>query len=216
MSQGIEGNIAGPRVDETAADARPSRGVLGTRARVLVLILVSQALMIWWVADSELARGIYLICYSLMMPTVLYLLLSRVLRRWLPFEDNELLLGYIVLTATLPIIGFGAMRFPIVGAGYLSYFAKNQPGWAQYVPALKSLPVLHDADAINGLYRGGVSVPWSAWIVPIAFWSAYLLALAGIWLCLHHPALECHSRLSDQLAAARDRACLLRAERGEL
>lgn len=140
--------------------------------------------MIWWVADSELARGIYLICYSLMMPTVLYLLLSRVLRRWLPFEDNELLLGYIVLTATLPIIGFGAMRFPIVGAGYLSYFAKNQPGWAQYLPALKSLPVLHDADAINGLYRGAASVPWSAWIVPIAFWSAYLLALAGIWLCL--------------------------------
>jgi hypothetical protein len=133
---------------------------------------------------NQYVRGIYLICYSLMMPTVLYLLLSRVLRRWLPFEDNELLLGYIVLTATLPIIGFGAMRFPIVGAGHLSHFSKNQHGWAQYVPALKSLPVLHDPDAINGLYRGGASVPWSAWIAPIAFWSAYLLALAGIWLCL--------------------------------
>ena len=184
MEQSIDGSIAGPKPDEIAADSARRRGILGGRARVLGLILVTQALIIWWVANSELGRGIYLICYSLMMPTVLYLLVVRVFRRWLPFEDNELLLGYIVLTATLPIIGFGAMRFPMVGAGFLSYFARNQVQWAQYVPALRSLPVLQDPEAISGLYRGGSAVPWGAWAVPIAFWSAYLLALSGIWLCL--------------------------------
>lgn len=74
--------------------------------------------MVWWVADSEIARSIYLICYSLMMPTALYLLFVRLLRRWLPFTREELLMGYIVLTATIPIIGFGGLRFLLPGRGF--------------------------------------------------------------------------------------------------
>jgi len=169
---------------ETTEVGKPRRGIFGSRARVLVLILVTQALMVLWVTDSEMARGIYLICYSLMMPTVLYLLIARVLRRWLPFDDKELLLGYIVLTATLPIIGCGGLRFIVVGNGFLTHFARNQAQWAQYVPFLKHLPVLHDPYAASGIYVGGNTVPWRAWIAPIAFWSTYLLALSGIWLCL--------------------------------
>lgn len=165
-------------------EAPEQRGVFGSRARVLALILITQSLIVLWVADSELARGIYLICYSLMMPTVLYLLMSRILRRWLPFDDKELLLAYIVLTATLPIIGFGGLRFIVEGNGFLLHFGKNQAQWAQYVPFLKSLPVLQDPDAASAMYRGGNHVPWAAWTVPIVFWSIYLLALSGIWLCL--------------------------------
>lgn len=172
------------RTQDAGAETTKPRGIFESRARVLALILMTQALIVWWVADSELARGIYLICYSLMMPTVLYLLIARILRRWLPFDDKELLLGYIVLTATLPIIGFGGLRFIVEGNGYLLHFAKTQAQWAQYVPFLKHLPVLQDIDAASGMYLGGQGVPWRAWIVPIAFWSTYLLALGGIWLCL--------------------------------
>jgi len=156
----------------------------GIRLRLLVLILATQAVMVWWVANSEIAVGIYLICYSLMMPTALYLLLVRLLRRWLPFEDRELLLGYIVLTATIPIIGFGGVRFLATGMGFLSYFAETQPQWVKYLPVLGQLPVLHDAAAARALYLGEAAVPWQAWAVPIAFWSAYLLLLSAIWLGL--------------------------------
>src|SRR4051812_20693553 len=98
----------------------PPRGwrIAGVRPRLVGLILVAQAVMVWWVADSEIARSVYLICYSLMMPTVLYLLLGRVLQRWLSLDRQELLLGYIVLTATIPIVGFGGLRFLAPGMGY--------------------------------------------------------------------------------------------------
>lgn len=166
----------------------PPKGRLlgGIRLRLLALILVTQALMVWWTSDSEIARGIYLICYSLMMPTALYILLARLLRRWLPFEDRELLLGYIVLTATLPIVGF-SLRFIITGAGYLVHFSETMPVWLPYAGLLEKLPhypLLHDLTAIHNLYLGNAPVPWSAWAWLIAFWSAYMLLMAGLWICL--------------------------------
>lgn len=156
----------------------------GLRFRVLALIFVSQALMIWWIADSEMARGIYLICYSIMMPTALYLIFTRLLRKWLPFEDHELILSYIVLTATIPILGFGGLRFLTTGMGYVPFAAETTPQWARYLPVVGKLPVLHNMDAIRALYRGGSGVPWQAWIVPIGFWSTYLLLTSAIWICL--------------------------------
>ncbi|MES2459156.1 MAG: DUF6785 family protein [Armatimonadota bacterium] len=156
----------------------------GVRLRVLVLLFVTQFLLITWIADSEIARNVYLIGYALMMPTVLYLLFVRLFSRWLPFDRKELMLVYIVLTATLPIMGFGGMRFLIPGMGFLSYFSETQPQWAKYVSQLVNFPILHDPAAIQALYRGGTAVPWQAWTVPILFWSTYLLLLAGIWLGL--------------------------------
>ena len=154
------------------------------RFRVWAMILVVQAVLLWWTADSEIARSVYLLCYSLMMPTVLYLLLGGALRRLLQLDTREWLFGYAVLTATLPIVGFGGLRFLLPGMGYLTYFAPTMPQLASYLPFLSSLPVLHDPAAIDGFYKGRTSVPWAAWALPIAFWSTYLLLLHGLWLGL--------------------------------
>ncbi|NLN75313.1 MAG: hypothetical protein GX139_03250 [Armatimonadetes bacterium] len=156
----------------------------GVRARVWVAILILQAAMIYWAVDSEVARGIFLVCYSIMMPTAMYLLLARAFRRWLPFRDYEIILIYIVLTATIPIIGFGGLRFVITGMGFLPFFSESMPQWSRYLPALKAFPVLQNLDAVQQLYKGGYSVPWRAWIVPIGFWSVYLMLLSVIWICL--------------------------------
>jgi len=158
--------------------------VAGIRPRLALLIVLTQVVMVWWVADSEIARSIYLICYSLMMPTALYLLFVRLLRRWLPFRREELLMGYIVLTSTIPIIGFGGLRFLMPGMGFFPYFSETQPQWSRYLPLLSRLPILHDAEAINALYRGQSGVPWQAWTVPILFWSLYLMLLTGTWIGL--------------------------------
>src|SRR5207302_1485995 len=115
---------------------RKERRIAGVRPRVAGLILATQAVMVCWVADSEIARSVYLICYSLMMPTVLFLLLARLLRRWLALEREELLLGYIVLTATIPIVGFGGLRFLLPGMGFLAYFSQIQAQWVRYGPQL--------------------------------------------------------------------------------
>lgn len=165
--------------EETASTG----SVVRVRFRVPALILLMQFLMISWVVDSEIARGVSVVVYSLMMPTVLYLLAARAWTRWL--TRQEILLGYIVLTATLPIVSFGGLRFVVGGMGYLAYFAETQPQWARYLGHLPTLPVLHDMQAIRAFYLGrAAAVPWSAWVGPIAFWSVYLLLLAGVWLGL--------------------------------
>lgn len=170
--------------DEAASEGASEPRAESLRLRVVFLVFLTQAALIWWVTDSEIARHVYLICYALMMPTVLYMTLARLLRRWLPLTRKEILLGYIALTATLPIVGFGGIRFLLPGMGYLSYYSESQPEWLRYLTHLSSLPVLHDPNAIRGLYRGGASVPWTAWTVPIAFWSVYLLLLVGVWVGL--------------------------------
>jgi len=173
------------RQSNVYSDPHPSAESRPPRFRTAVMILLVQAALIRWTTDSEIARDVYLICYALMMPTVLYLLAARVFRKWLPFDDRELLLGYIVLTATIPIVGFGGLRFIMEGVGYLAFFSQTQPLWEKYLPSVARLPVLHDPRAIRDFYTGGAaSVPWGAWAGPIAFWSAYLLFLSALWLCL--------------------------------
>lgn len=155
----------------------------GVRLRVLLLTLLVQAGFVWWIADSEIAQSVYLICYSLMMPTTLYLLCGGAIQRLFRLERREFLFSYVVLTCTLPIIGFGGLRFLILTMGWLPYFSATQPQWTPYLPALPPLPVLHDAEAIRALYKGG-PVPWRAWAVPIGFWSVVLLLLNGVWIGL--------------------------------
>ncbi len=167
----------------------PSRRATGDpgaeviRPRTLMLVVGAQALMIGWVSDSEITRSVYLVCYSLMMPTVLYLLAARLFARWLPFTRRELLLSYVVLTATIPIVGFGGLRFLLPGLGFLSAFSPTQPVWTSYLGMHARLPLLL-GPAASDLFRGGHGVPWHAWARPLLFWSAYLLLLAGTWLGL--------------------------------
>src|SRR2546423_620979 len=140
-----------PCADE-ASDVVPRAARI--RPRALLITFAAQAVLIAWTADSEIARGIYLICYALMMPTVIYLLAARLLQRWLRLDSRELLFTYVVLTSTLPIIGFGAMRYLLPGAGFLRYFSQTQPQWLGYLGHLSRIPLPGDAAAIRGFYRG--------------------------------------------------------------
>lgn len=151
------------------------------RLRLILLVALSQAVMIGWVTDSEIIRSVYLICYSLMMPTVVFLLAARGMqaRGWL--TRQETLLGYIALTASIPIIGFGGLRFLMPGMGFLRYFSETQPEWRPWLGSIVDLPLLHNTSAVEALYRGGSGVPWHAWILPILFWSGYLLLLTAAW-----------------------------------
>jgi len=153
----------------------------GPRARVLWLVLLLEIVFHAWIADSEIRRNVYLICYALMMPTVLLLVAGPLLRSMLGMRSGELLFAYSVLTATLPVAGFGAVRFLVPGMGYVPHAAESDAGLARFLPAWAGFPVLQDALPIRMLFRSG-SVDWSAWAPPIAFWSGYLLLLAAAWL----------------------------------
>jgi hypothetical protein len=164
---------------------RPVSGEPGfrPRARVLLLLLLLEAVFHAWVADSEIQRNVYLICYALMAPTALLLVAGPLLCRLLRLTRSELLFVYAVLTATLPIAGFGAVRFLIPGMGWVPHASASDSDVAKLTDAWKALPVLQDPTAIGNLYRSG-QVDWMAWKFPIGFWSAYLLMLAGAGLAI--------------------------------
>jgi len=151
------------------------------RARVLLLILLLEVVFQAWIADSEIRRNVYLICYALMLPTVLLLVAGPVLKAVLRLRGGELLFAYAVLTISLPVAGFGAVRFLVPGMGYVPHAAEADAGLAGFLPAWSGWPVLHDALPIRLLYRSGAP-DWSAWRPPIFFWSAYLGLLAAAWM----------------------------------
>lgn len=172
------------------------------RLRVLLLTAVLQAAFLWWVADSEILRSVYLICYALMMPTALLLAFSGLLRRLLGLTRAELLFVYVVLTVTLPIAGFGAVRFLVPGMGYLPYAAESDPSLAAYLPSWRDLPTISDPAGVRAIYQGGPFLP-RPWRAPLLFWSGYLLLFAAAWLgaaALFRRAWISHERLSFPIA----------------
>ncbi|MFM7320116.1 MAG: DUF6785 family protein [Armatimonadota bacterium] len=154
---------------------------LRPRARVLWLVLLLEVVFQAWIADSEIRRNVYLICYALMMPTVLLLVVGPLIRAAMGLRTGELLFVYAVLTTTLPVAGFGAVRFLVPGMGYVPHAAESDAGLARFLPSWAGFPVLHEALPIRLLYRSG-PVDWSSWTPPIAFWSGYLVLLAAAWL----------------------------------
>jgi len=163
----------------------PTGAVAGLvpRARVLLLILALEVALHAWVADSEIQRNVYLICYALMAPTALILVSGPLLCRLLRLTRSELLFVYAVLTATLPIAGFGALRFLVPGMGWVPHAGESDSDVARLSQAWAGLPVLQDPAAISALYRSG-PVDWTAWRLPVGFWSIYLLLLAGAGLAI--------------------------------
>ena len=60
------------------------------------------------------------------------------------------------------------------------YFATPENRWAEfYHPNLSSWLVPTDMDALRGFFEGaqGAPIPWSTWIVPLAWWSSLVGAL---------------------------------------
>ena len=154
--------------------------------------LAAEAALFWWVACSEISGDVYLICYSLLMPAVALLTavvaFNSALQRWLPvlaFRRSEVLTVYIMLISSLPVAGFGMMRFLIPSVVYPAYMAQKIGGrWEQLAQHLPSWLAPKNPTVITGFFEGSSRVPWGDWLVPIACWGALFLALITAQLAL--------------------------------
>ncbi|HHX41534.1 MAG TPA: hypothetical protein GX715_16350, partial [Armatimonadetes bacterium] len=120
------------------------------------------------------------------------LLGSRLLRRafpcWRELSGRELLLAFamMLVAAGLPTFGLAAYLFPAASAPV--YYATPENRYAEvllsYVPAWL---IPQDADAVRHFYLGlppGATIPWGAWVRPLAAWSALALAAYLVILSL--------------------------------
>jgi hypothetical protein len=185
-AQSIPAAPPGPESGRLSFSAADSRVTL----RSVLLGILVQAAVFAWVADSEIRQSVYLICYSLMMPAVValagMLALNVLLRQFAPravLTPREMAVVYIMLTCSLPIAGFGGLRFVLPTLG-LAFYRTTAENWTRFGAYLPDWIAPHGAGVWRGFFRGESAVPWEAWLLPLLFWCMFLLALAGAWLCL--------------------------------
>ena len=106
--------------------------------------------------------------------------LKLVHRPW-AFTRGELAVVYVMLiiASTIPTWGFSANLIPMLPAVY--YFATRENEWAELVhPHLHSWMLVDDDDAVTYFFQGlpeGASIPWGAWVVPLAAWLTFIVAI---------------------------------------
>ena len=159
--------------------------------RALLLGLVCEVLLFAWVARAEVSGSVYLISWTLLMPAVALLVAMvagnrAVARRWhvRPLSRAEMLCIYLMVSAALPIAGFGMIRFLLPNLGNTFFLSTPENKWAEVQAHLPAWMVpRHPEQAFEGFYRGYSTPPWGDWLLPIVVWSLYIGLLVGAGLC---------------------------------
>ena len=122
--------------------------------------------------------------------------LVRTLSRRLSFTRNEALTVYISCLFSSLVPGHGAENLivPVMIAPF--YYATQENKWLEFLqPAMKSWMTpaidpttgLLNQSVVSGWYEGlrpGTSIPWGAWLVPLAVWSLAIIAIYTMLACL--------------------------------
>jgi len=103
---------------------------------------------------------------------------TLIARRWLGLTRRELLVTYIVVSVSVPLIAHGTMLwFLSCSIGQRAY-AQVMPDWQsvffRYLP-----PWFAPTDplAIDGFFQGETSVPWALWRTPLIAWGLFFFSL---------------------------------------
>ena len=136
------------------------------------------------------AIGALLILVLLVNPLV------RAISKRLAFTRNEALTVYISCLFSSLVPGHGAENLivPVLIAPF--YYATRENKWLEFLqpamkpwmtPAIDPVTGAYNQTVVAGWYEGlrpGASIPWGAWLVPLAVWSAAILAIYLMLACL--------------------------------
>lgn len=107
------------------------------------------------------------------------------LKQGLRLRQGELILIYAVLASTTVIASSGGMHFLIPALTAPVYYASPVNNWQElfwsYIPKWFAP---QDKEAIRMFYTGGTSVPIIHWLLPMAVWSAFTVAIMLFTLSL--------------------------------
>jgi hypothetical protein len=178
----------------------PERGASGRHtpaperfslARTLLLALPAEALVIVWIAHSEIPARVFISSWSVSMPGILLLAGLLLLRRRLPRRAVEGWLGrrqvlgvYIAVSVSGVLTGYSAMQLMFPALGTVIWRADVANRWDRFHPFLPEWLVPHSPEVLKGLFTGNATVPWEAWRAPLIFWTVFLLSLYAAMLFL--------------------------------
>ena len=103
-------------------------------------------------------------------------------------NPRELLTIYImmIIACTIPTMGLTFYWLPMMPAAF--YYATPENKWAEILqPHIKGWLTPRDPLVLKYFYEGaprGTGVPWGAWIMPLFFWTLFLVALYFVMICM--------------------------------
>ncbi len=195
------GLVAGHRNKESVSRERLS-GRAGISLRAILIGLVLVAVVCFVVSYAELVLMSIQIGFLQMPPAVIgmfffLLLLNKAMqriRRAFGLSAGELMMIYCMMLAASMISSRGIMEKIIPLLVTPSYFANVANRWQElFYPHMKNWMVPFDPQSppphfnaqrfFEGL-RAGETIPWGAWIVPLAAWGVLVLLVIFAFLCL--------------------------------
>ncbi len=89
----------------------------------------------------------------------------------------------LIVVASIPYSGLVRYLFPLIPAPM--YFATPENEWKELLlPHLDDWLILKDKAAIESFYSGEQPVPWEAWTKPLIAWSAFVIVMYFVMMCI--------------------------------
>lgn len=189
---------AGAVPSHTSQEREAQRARLqGITPRAFVLGLVLIPIMCFWNEYTEIVAQatdlaamslIIAVVFALFVLVCINLFLKRFFPRW-AFTQAELMFIYLMQTVSIGISGIGMMQFLNTFTGNIFYYGTPENQWKEkFLPAVR--PWLLPDPAVVKPYYVGQSTFWTwehirGWSAPILVWSAYIVVLLWVMLCLN-------------------------------
>jgi hypothetical protein len=185
-----------------SVEVPPSRPSSPPLWRGLVIGIALVPVTCFVVAWAELVLITLQIGYLQMPPAVIGILLlllaiNAPLKKWaarIALSPQELMVAYSMMVVAAMISSRGLMQKLIPLLVSANYYATDGNNWqSKYFPFIKQWLVPFDVKGAKGQevavrfferLRAGESIPWNAWVVPMAAWSLLAILVFGAFLCL--------------------------------
>lgn len=146
---------------------------------------------VFWGVYGDVVSQTDMMATSLMIPPIIILAvlilinagLRKIRPRW-ALSRSELLTIYAMVTVGVIMSGIGMIQFITTTMGAVPHFATPENGWNTYLGYVPHY-IMPRLNAIDGFYKGNEPVPWSAWKMPIVFWSVFLFAMMFSMFCIN-------------------------------
>ena len=180
---------------EARAGGAPQRVVTLRAAAIacalmpLLALWVIQAELIWYTGHSTAISLFFHVTFVIFILALINLPLQK---RWpnLALSSGEILTIYVMLSIAGTMCSHDLLQIMIPMLTYPAYNANPQNRWDTLIlPLLPKWAIVTDPQAVKELavgnawlYRGRIL---AAWLVPLTFWSAFLLALMLALFCIN-------------------------------